>query len=75
MNKELLLDMFYAAPELWYTIFGIIFVLGAIIAWFYYNILKLKQKNYFIRRSQDRYAETINAAKDGYYIFVYPDDR
>lgn len=75
MNKELLLDMFYAAPELWYILFGVIFVLAAIIVWFYYNILKLKQKNYFIRRSQDRYAETINAAKDGYYIFVYPDDR
>lgn len=75
MNKELLLDMFYAAPELWYAVLALFAGLSATIGFFYYNILKLRQKNYFIQRSRERYAETINAAKDGYYIFVYPDDR
>ncbi len=75
MNKELLLDMFYAAPELWYAVLAVICGLSALSGFFYYNILKLRQKNYFIKRSCERYAETINAAKDGYYIFVYPDDR
>lgn len=75
MNKELLLDMFYAAPELWYAVLAVFFGLSALSGFFYYNILKLRQKNYFIQRSCERYAETINAAKDGYYIFVYPDDR
>ena len=75
MNKELLLDMFYAAPELWYIVFTIVVSLIFISVFFYINTLKLRQKNYFITRKKDRYAETINASKDGYFIFVYPDDR
>lgn len=75
MNKELLLDMFYAAPELWYAVLAVFAALSAAAGYFYYSTLKLRQKNYFIKRNQERYAETINAAKDGYYIFVYPDDR
>ena len=75
MSKELLLDMFYAAPELWYAILGLFVVLLFGIGFLYFNILKLRHKNYFIRRNEERYSETINAAKDGYYIFIYPDDR
>ena len=75
MNKELILDMYYAAPELWYMIAGIFAVLIGISFYFYINILKLRHKNYFIKRNEERYAETINASKDGYYIFIYPDDQ
>ena len=75
MTKELLLDMFYAAPELWYIVLSVVVVLLVVSVFFYINILKLRQKNYFITRKQERYAETINASKDGYFIFVYPDDR
>lgn len=75
MSKELLLDMFYAAPELWYIVLFAFLCLLAASAFLYVKLLKLRQKNYFVKRVQDRYAETINASKDGYYIFVYPDDR
>lgn len=46
----------------------------AVLVFFYCSILKLRRKNYFIKRNEERYAETINAAKDGYYIFIYPDE-
>lgn len=36
--------------------------------------LRLKQKNYFLNRDRDRYAETIYASKDGYFAFIYPDE-
>ena len=75
MSKELLLNMFYAAPELWYTLLVLLLMLIVVIVFLYYNILKLRRKNYFIQRNEDRYAETMNACKDGYYIFIYPDDR
>ena len=38
MNKELLLDMFYAAPELWYAVLAVICGLSALSGFFYYNI-------------------------------------
>ena len=75
MSKELFSNMFYAAPELWYTLLACFLMLILYIAYQYYVILKLHRKNYFIKRKEDRYAETLNASKDGYYIFVYPDDR
>jgi len=75
MSKELLWDMFYAAPELWYAIAVLFVALLFGMGFLYYNVLKLRHENYFIQRNEDRYAETINAAKDGYYIFIYPDDR
>ncbi|MBO4285562.1 MAG: PAS domain-containing protein [Alphaproteobacteria bacterium] len=39
------------------------------------KFLRLKQKNYFLNRDRERYAETIYASKDGYFAFVYPDER
>ena len=75
MNKELLWDMFYAAPELWYAI--VIIALGLLAALIYSEIkvLKLLQKNYFINRDRERYAETLYASKDGYFAFIYPDEK
>jgi len=39
------------------------------------KVLRFKQKNYFLKRDRDRYAETIYASKDGYFAFIYPDER
>ena len=39
------------------------------------RILHLKQKNYFLKRDRQRYAETIYASKDGYFAFIYPDEQ
>lgn len=39
------------------------------------TIARLKQKNYFLNRDRERYAETLYALKDGYFAFVYPDQR
>lgn len=75
MSYELLLDMFYAAPELWYILGA---VLGALLFFLLFTgvkILKLKQKNYFLNRDRERYAETLYASKDGYFAFVYPDEK
>ncbi len=50
-----------------------------LLAWLaasnYVRLLKLKRKNYFVRRDRERYAETLYASKDGYFAFIYPDDR
>lgn len=75
MTTELLADMFYAAPELWYGIGTVLLLL--LSAWFYtlLKLLKLRQKNYFINRDRERYAETLYASKDGYFAFVYPDEK
>ncbi len=67
--------MFYAAPELWYAL-GVVFI--ALLVFVLYQkivILKLKQKNYFINRDRDRYAETLYASRDGYFAFIYPDTK
>ena len=75
MSFELLQDMFYAAPELWYAL-GVIFVL-LLSLWLAcgIKILKLKQRNYFLNRDRERYAETLYASKDGYFAFIYPDEK
>ena len=75
MNKDLLLDMFYAAPELWYLIFGVFLLLLGVLIYSEIKILKLTQKNYFINRDRERYAETLYASKDGYFAFIYPDEK
>lgn len=75
MNADLLINMFYAAPELWYSL-GIIFLsLIAFNIYFAISILRLKQKTYFINRDRNRYAETLYASKDGYFAFIYPDNK
>ena len=75
MNKELLLDMFYAAPELWYILSAFFFILLFLLFYSQIKILKLTQKNYFINRDRERYAETLYASKDGYFAFIYPDEK
>lgn len=75
MSQNLLINMFYAAPELWYFIGAIFVLLLGFILWQSIHILKLKQKNYFINRDRERYAETLYAAKDGYFSFIYPDSK
>ncbi len=75
MTKDLLFDMFYAAPELWYCLGGVFLIL--LFGWLYYWVLYLKsrQKNYFLNRDRERYAETLYASKDGYFAFIYPDEK
>ena len=75
MNKELMQDMFYAAPELWYILATVFIVLFVSLLFSQIKILKLTQKNYFINRDRERYAETLYASKDGYFAFIYPDEK
>jgi len=75
MNRQLLSDMFYASPEFWYSAGAVALLL---LAWGIYTtvcLLKLRQKNYFVQRDKERYAETLYASKDGYFAFIYPDER
>ena len=72
---ELLTDMYYAAPELWYAIAGIFGLLLALLVWELFKILKLRQRNYFLNRDRERYAETLYASRDGYFAFIYPDQK
>ena len=75
MNMNLLQDMYYAIPELWYGIglFIVMLVFSIFVLTFY--LLKMRQKNYFLRRDRERYAETLYASHDGYFAFIYPDDK
>lgn len=75
MNHELLIDMYYAAPELWYGLAILYLLLVSFLFYYWYNYLRLKQKNYFLNRDRERYAETLYASKDGYFAFVYPDQK
>ena len=75
MTQELMLDMFYAAPELWYILFAVFLILLALVFSSQIKVLKLTQKNYFINRDRERYAETLYASKDGYFAFIYPDEK
>lgn len=67
--------MFYAAPELWYFLGGIFLFLFSALFFLGIKLLKSKQKNYFLNRDRERYAETLYASKDGYFAFVYPDEK
>ena len=75
MTQDLLLDMFYAAPELWYILLTVFLVLLGFLFYTQLKVLKLTQKNYFINRDRERYAETLYASKDGYFAFIYPDEK
>lgn len=68
MNNEILQNLW-----LFYLIGGIIFV--AVLVSMQISIARLKQKNYFLNRDRERYAETLYASQDGYFSFVYPDER
>ena len=75
MDKDLLLNMFYAAPELWYVIGAVVLLLLSTLLFLVLFFLKLKQKNYFLKRDRERYAETLYASHDGYFAFIYPDEK
>lgn len=75
MSFNLLSDMFFAAPELWYTVFLIFGALTFLAVSKHIALLKIKRKNYFLHRDCNRYEETLYACKDGYFAFIYPDDR
>ena len=72
---NLLSDMYYAAPEIWYALAFVFIVLLLVILFELFRILKLKQKNYFLNRDRERYAETLYASRDGYFAFIYPDQK
>lgn len=75
IDFELLTDMYYAAPELWYALaFAAVAMLGVIFTELF-RILHLRQKNYFLNRDRERYAETLYASRDGYFAFIHPDEK
>jgi len=49
--------------------------LVAIIVLMQVNIYKHKKKIYFIKRDRERCNELLYSAKDGYFCFVYPDQK
>ncbi len=75
MSKDLLIDMYYAAPEIWFILCGVLLALCLGIVVLAFKFLKLKQKNYFLNRDRERYAETLYASRDGYFAFIYPDQK
>ena len=75
IDVQLLTDMYYAAPELWYLLAGAVLALVTVIVWEAVKILRLRQKNYFLNRDRERYAETLYASRDGYFAFIYPDEK
>ena len=75
MDTALLRDMYDAAPELWYIIGAVVLFLVLAALSLMTTLLKLRQKNYFLRRDRERYAETLYASHDGYFAFIYPDDK
>ncbi|MBQ8870302.1 MAG: PAS domain-containing protein [Alphaproteobacteria bacterium] len=68
MDNVLIKDMLYLC-----MIAGVILV--SLVISFRITIYRLRQKNYFLNRDRERYAETLYASKDGYFAFVYPDER
>ena len=75
MDTTLLQNMYDAAPELWFGIGAIACVAFLIILFLAFKVLILRQKNYFLRRDRERYAETLYASHDGYFAFIYPDAK
>ena len=75
MSYNLLTNMFYAAPELWYLIAAVFILLLLLLFYSSILILKLRQKNYFANRESNRLTEVLYASKDGYFSFIYPDDN
>lgn len=68
MDMEILRDMVFISLFLFFVLLGII---GALQI----KIYKYKHKIYFIRRDRERCTEVLFAAKDGYFCFVYPDQK
>ena len=57
MTFELLTNMYYAAPELWFVLAVIFILVSALGVFYWFNFLRMKQKNYFLNRDRERYAE------------------
>ncbi len=74
-DLELLQDFYYAAPELWLLLTAVFLLLLLSVASLGFINLKQKQKNYFLKRDRERYAETLYASHDGYFAFIYPDEK
>ena len=68
MNSEMLRDIIFISLLLVFMRLGIIAALQI-------KIYKYKHKIYFIRRDRERCNEVLFAAKDGYFCFVYPDQK
>lgn len=68
MSNELLQDMLYFC-----LIAGMVLI--ALLVSAQISIARLKHKNYFLNRDRERYAETLYASKDGYFAFIYPDEK
>ena len=64
IDKSLLLDIYYAAPEFWHIVFVLWVVLIGFMLAELFKILRLRQKNYFLNRDRERYAETLYAYED-----------
>ncbi len=75
IDWTLISDMYYAAPEFWYGLGVLAALMATVILFELLRILKLKQKNYFLNRDRERYAETLYASRDGYFAFIYPDQK
>ncbi len=75
LDLELLQDFYYAAPELWFLLITVFLVLLLFVASLSFVNLKQRQKNYFLKRDRERYAETLYASHDGYFAFIYPDEK
>lgn len=68
MNNEILQNLWF------FLLIGGIFFVAVVIS-MQVSIARLKQKNYFLNRDRERYAETLYASQDGYFSFIYPDER
>ncbi len=75
IDTVFLSDLYYAAPELWFFLAALFLCLLIFIFFQLFKILSLQRKNYFLNRDRERYAETLYASKDGYFAFIYPDEK
>ncbi len=59
------------------VIVSLLVILGLMtaIAWLQTKIYKYKRKVYFIKRDKDRVNELLWTTKDGYFCFIYPDEK
>lgn len=53
----------------------VILILMAVVAWLQTKIYKYKRKVYFTKRDKDRTNELLWTTKDGYFCFMYPDEK
>ena len=75
MTKELLIDMYYAAPELWSLIALCFVIVLTLLLFYWFKFMKLRHAKYFLNREKERFEESLFASKDGYFAFVYPDQK